>query len=125
MTLALAEDLQLLGAAARRHPDALGPRGSVHVSSAVDALTDPLAPPELVRLDDSASDDLPGVLHAVRARLEDAAQRSTDAAWALRLAVAARELASAMALLPPAAPSADPLAHADQAGDAAAASQDR
>jgi hypothetical protein len=103
--MTLAEDLELLGAVARRHLETLGPRGSVHVSAAVDALTDPLAPPDLVHVDDSATADLRGVLHTVRARLEDAATRSPDPAGALRLAVAARELVSAMAVLPPSAPS--------------------
>lgn len=124
MTPTLVEDLQLLGAAARRHQNMLGPRGSVHVSAAVDGLTDPLSLPDLVRQDDSATADLPGVLRTVRRRLEEAARHSTDPRRALRLALAARELTSALAVLQPPAPSAAPRADADRVGDATPASED-
>ena len=124
MTPTLAEDLQLLGAAARRHLETLGPRGSVHVSAAVDALTDPLAPPHPVHLDESLSADLSRVLQKVRGRLEDAAQRTTDPRRAVRLAVAARELTSALAVLRVPAPSAAPRTDAAAVDDATTASQD-
>jgi hypothetical protein len=124
MTPTLVEDLQLLSAAARRHSKTLGPRGSVHVSAAVDGLTDPLSPPDLVRLDDSATADLPGVLRTVRRRLEEAARHSTDPRRALRLALAARELTSALAVLQLPAPSAAPRADAACVGDATPASED-
>jgi hypothetical protein len=124
MTPTLMEDLQLLGAAARHHWKTLGPRGSVHVSAAVDGLTDPLSPPDLVRLDDSATADLPGVLRTVRRRLEEAARHSTDPRRALRLALAARELTSALAVLQLPAPSAAPRADAACVGDATPASED-
>ena len=124
MTPKLAEDLQLLGAAARRHLETLGPRGSVHVSAAVDALTDPLGAPDLVHLDDSASADLPGVLRTVRGRLEEAARHTADPRRAVRLAVAARELTSALAVLRVPAPSAAPRTDAAAVGEATTASQD-
>ncbi len=94
-------DLELLGAAARRHLATLDMHTSVHISAAVDALTDPLVPPRLAGVDPAATADLPGVLRAVRARLLHAAQHAGDVQQTLAFGFAARELTHALAGLTP------------------------
>lgn len=99
MGTTLDADLELLGAAARRHIATLHPQTSVHVSAAVDALTDPLAPPRLSDVDDADTAEFAEVLRAVRRRLLHAAQHTGDVQRTIAIAFAARELTHALATL--------------------------
>lgn len=100
-------DLELLGATALRHARTLAPRTSVHLSAAIDALTDPLVPPRLAGVAPAATTDLREVLRGVRDRLQLLAQQAPDVQQTLALAMAARELTEALHTLRPASVAAE------------------
>ena len=92
-------DLELLAATALRHARTLAPRTSVHLSAAIDALTDPLVPPQLSGVDPANTTDPREVLRDVRDRLQRRARLSPDPRQTLAMALAARELTGALATL--------------------------
>lgn len=101
MSTSLDADLELLGSTAERHAATMSTPSCVHLSAAIDALTDPLVPPRLSGVDDAATADLAEVLRAVRGRLLHAAQHTDSLPGTLAIGFAARELTCALATLAP------------------------
>ena len=95
-------DLELLSATALRHTGTVPPRTTVHLSAAIDALTDPLAPPQLAGVAPRDTANLRQVLQEVRHRLQRLAQQAPDPQQTLAIATAARELTHALDALGPA-----------------------
>ena len=93
-------DLALLEATALRHARTLPPRASVHLSAAIDALTEPLTPPPLATVDPADSADPASAMQAVRMHLQSRGQpgglRRTVA-----VALAVRELSDALSSMSP------------------------
>lgn len=94
-------ELELLGSTAQRHAATMSTLSCVHLSAAIDALTDPLVPPRLSGVDDADTTDLAGVLRDTRRRLLAAAQHAGDVQRTVALGFAARELGRALATLTP------------------------
>jgi len=99
MTTDLDLDRELLAATGRRHLDVLPIRASTCLSAAINELIDPLHPPELIAIPDTATADLRAVLVATRTRLLTASQHAATVTVAMACARASRELGGALAAL--------------------------
>ena len=101
MTSTVTDDLALLIALAARRTAELPVDAAIGLAAAIDELTDPLTPPELVVLDDAATRDPGGGLSAAAGRLHAAGISAPDVGTALACARAARELHGALQALQP------------------------
>ena len=102
-------DLAVLEATALRHARTLPPRTSVHLSAAIDALTEPLSPPPLAAVDPVDTADPASAMQAVRMHLQSRKQPG-GLRQIVAVAVAVRELSDALSSMSPGS------GHAEHAG---------
>jgi hypothetical protein len=95
MNAAVEADRALL----RRRAEELPTVGLCAVAATTDELVDPLVLPTRMAVDDDVVEDVPGVLRAVRGRLQQAAASLASVPEAMACARAARQLAAADLML--------------------------
>jgi len=100
-------DLALLEATAMRHARTLPPHTSVHLSAAIDALTEPLTPPPLATVDPADTADPASAMQAVRMHLQSRGQPA-GLRQTVAVAMAVRKLSEALSSMSPGSGHAEP-----------------